>query len=206
MHITTMDKYLESSEIIDSDNTHVRRIAFELANGMSSREAIAKSCFEYVRDKIKHSKDHQLNPVTCTASEVLIHGTGYCYSKSHLLAALLRANGIPAGICYQRLTIDHNKPPFCLHALNAVYLEETGWYRMDARGDKEGVRTAFAPPVEKLAFSIDTPGEADLPEIWPEPLPQVIRVLRSSNTFQDVADNFPDIDLIGTCSFSRENR
>lgn len=26
------------------------------------------------------------NPVTCRASEVLVHGTGYCYAKSHLLA------------------------------------------------------------------------------------------------------------------------
>jgi len=38
-----------------------------------------------------------MNPVTCKASDVLIYGTGYCYAKSHLLAALLRANAIPAG-------------------------------------------------------------------------------------------------------------
>lgn len=51
------------------------------------------------------------------------------------------------------------------------------------------------PPVEKLAFSISIPGEADLLEIWPDLLPQVIRVLRSSETFQDVADNLPDVEL-----------
>ncbi|MCJ7765377.1 MAG: hypothetical protein MUP09_05490 [Thiovulaceae bacterium] len=31
---------------------------------------------------------------TCSARELLEHGTGWCYAKSHLLAALLRAYGI----------------------------------------------------------------------------------------------------------------
>lgn len=60
---------------------------------------------DFVRDQIRHSADYRPNPVTCKASEVLRHGTGYCYAKSHLLAALLRANGVPAGLCYQRLSV-----------------------------------------------------------------------------------------------------
>nr|WP_320193052.1 transglutaminase family protein [uncultured Desulfobacter sp.] len=67
---------------------------------------------------------------------VLKYKTGYCYAKSHLLAALLRACNIPAGLCYQRLTIANNKAPFCLHGLNAVYLQRHGWYRIDSRGNK----------------------------------------------------------------------
>jgi len=43
----------------------------------------------------------QRDVVTCSASEVLREGTGICFAKSHLLAALLRAVGIPAGLCYQ---------------------------------------------------------------------------------------------------------
>ena len=169
--------------------------AKELSLGFCTHEEIARSCFEFVRDEIKHSKDYQLNPVTCKASAVLLYKTGYCYSKSHLLAALLRANGIPAGICYQRLTIDDNRPPFCIHALNAVYLPLIGWYRIDARGNKPGVDAQFIPPIEKLAFPIMVEGEADLPGIWHEPLPQVIKVLRSSKSFQEVADNLPDIEI-----------
>ncbi len=64
--------------------------------------AIAHRCFEFVRDEVRHSWDFKENPVTCHASEVLRHRTGYCYAKTHLLAALLRANRIPAGLCYQR--------------------------------------------------------------------------------------------------------
>ncbi len=111
------------------------------------------------------------------------------------MAALLRANEIPAGLCYQRLTIT-DVPPFCLHGLNAIYSKRYGWYRIDARGNKQGVSAEFCPPVEKLAFPIVMQGEADLPEIWAEPLPVITEVLINSKTYQEVADNLPDIELV----------
>ena len=190
-----MNNYLASTEYIDWEEKSVLVQAKALSSGASEPEAITRRCFEFVRDEIKHSRDYELNPVTCKASDVLKHGTGYCYAKSHLLAALLRANNIPAGLCYQRLTIT-DVPPFCLHGLNAVYLERYGWYRIDARGNKPGVSAAFSPPIEKLAFPIVTQGEADLPEIWSEPLPIVINALRERKTYQEVADNLPDIELV----------
>lgn len=106
-----MKKYLEPTEYIDWQEPNVMRQARLLSEGLSKPEDIVKTCFEFVRDEIKHSWDFQLNPVTCKASDVLKHGTGYCYAKSHLLAALLRANDIPTGLCYQRLTVT-DKPPF----------------------------------------------------------------------------------------------
>ncbi len=169
-----------------------------LAANLKGDEAIAESCFIFVRDKISHSWDSQQNPVTCRASSVLEQGTGYCYAKSHLLAALLRANSIPAGLCYQRLTIDHDRPPFCLHGLVAVYLKDYGWYRIDPRGNKPGVEAAFCPPLEKLAFSTDLDGEADLPEIWSEPLTIVVETLKAGKNYLDVANNLPDVDIIKT--------
>lgn len=191
-----MDKYLASSRIIDWQHPEIIKKANELSRGCGDPTTIAKVCFEYVRDEIKHSNDYKLNPVMCIASDVLKYKTGYCYAKSHLLAALLRANSIPAGLCYQRLTIDDEQPPFCLHGLNAVYLADLGWYRIDARGNKKGVEADFTPPVEKLAFTIGVEGEADFQEIWPEPLPEIIAVLESSSTFEDVLANLPDIDIV----------
>jgi transglutaminase-like putative cysteine protease len=190
-----MNPYLDSTKYIDWADPDVLNKATELARGMTTPEEIARMCFEFVRDEIKHSGDFKLNPVTCKASDVLKTGTGYCFAKSHLLAALLRANQIPAGLCYQRLTIDDNTPPFCLHGLNAVYLQQYGWYRMDARGNKPGVVADFCPPVENIAYQTTIDGEADLPEIWAEPLPVVIKALEESETYQDVADNPPDIEL-----------
>ena len=191
-----MEKYLESSEIINWEHPDILSKAKELSQGLNSHAEIVKSCFEFVRDEIKHSNDYKLNPITCIASDVLKHKTGYCYAKSHLLAALLRANGIPAGLCYQRLTIDNDTPPFCIHGLNAVYLPDIGWYRIDARGNKKGVNAEFTPPKEQLAFPIVTEGEADFKEIWSEPLPDVVSVLNKYETYKEVSENLPDIEII----------
>jgi transglutaminase-like putative cysteine protease len=192
----TMKNYLTSSKIIDCTHPLVVEKAIELAVDCHSDAAIAKSCFDFVRDSIKHSWDYRQNPVTCIASEVLIHGTGYCYSKSHLLAALLRANKIPVGFCYQRLAIEKEGAQYSLHGLNAVYLLKYGWYRIDARGNKPGVNAEFCPPIEKLAFKIVDANEGDFHEIWPEPLPMVVKVLDECKTVEQVYENLPDIEVI----------
>ena len=198
--VSPIDEYLESSSVLDWQSPAILNKAQSLANGLSDQLSITQACFEFVRDEIKHSWDYQLNPVTCKASDVLINGTGYCYAKSHLLAALLRANNIPTGLCYQRLTISDEQPPFCLHGLNAVFLEGFGWYRMDARGNKEGVNAQFTPPIEQLAFPIITQGEVDFKEILSEPLPQIIELLSRSQSYQEVADNLPDMEIIQSLS------
>jgi len=189
-----MDIYLANSQYIDWQHPLILEKAKSLSIGHIPKIEIAQSCFEFVRDEIKHSWDFKLNPVTVKASDVLKHGTGFCYAKSHLLAALLRANEIPAGLCYQRLTIeDDGDGPFCLHGLNAIYLDEFGWCRVDPRGNKEGVQAEFCPPAEKLAFEIRVEGECNLPEIWAEPLPVVTDALERSKTVEEVAENLPDV-------------
>lgn len=189
-----MEEHLRSTEIIDWQQADVCELAMALA--ASTPEATARRCFEWVRDEIRHSLDYRLNPVTCSASEVLQARTGYCYAKSHLLAALLRANGIPAGLCYQRLAVGTEGPPYCLHGLNAVWLEPYGWYRIDARGNKPGVDARFTPPLEQLAFPVLAPDERDLPEIWAEPLQVVVDALERYSTVEEVAENLPDVNLM----------
>ena len=94
-------------------------------------------------------------------------------------------------------TINHYRcSHIFLHGLNAVYLKQFGWYRLDARGNKQGVSAGFCPPVEKLAFPIAARGEADLPEIWAEPLPVVIQTLKQYKTVQEVSNNLPDIERV----------
>lgn len=191
-----MKKYLEASKYIDWQHADIRHKAKELGRHCGDNTQVAKRCFEFVRDEIKHSWDYQRHPVTAKASDVLGYKTGYCYAKSHLLAALLRANDMPAGLCYQRLTIGEGSPYFCLHGLNAIYLDCCGWYRVDARGNKPGVVADFSPPVEQLAFSTDIPGECDFPEIWSKPLSVVIDVLEAGENYVDIANNLPDVDII----------
>jgi transglutaminase-like putative cysteine protease len=190
-----LERYLAASKYIDFDDHDINSLAKTLAHGAASEHELVRRCFEFVRDEIRHSADFKLNPVTCTASDVLRHRTGYCYAKSHLLAALLRANRIPAGLCYQRLSVHDGGAPHCLHGLNAVYLQDTGWYRLDARGNKPGVDAQFAPPTEMLAFPIKEVQERNLPEIWAEPLPVVVDVLERYESYDQVLANLPDIEL-----------
>lgn len=191
-----MQPYLQTTDIINWQHPLILAKAQELAAGLTDTTEIARRCFTFVRDQIRHSWDFRQNPVTCRASEVLEQGTGYCYAKSHLLAALLRANAIPAGLCYQRLSVGDSGPPYCLHGLNAVWLEGHGWYRIDARGNKPGVDAQFCPPVEQLAFKLQSPQEVDLPEIWPEPLAVVVQVLTSCATVEEVHKNLPDVEVL----------
>ncbi len=198
-----MQEYLQASEIINWQNPEILELAHRLASIHQNTEAIAKACFEWVRDEIRHSRDYQMNPVTYRASDVLKYKTGYCFAKSHLLAALLRANQIPAGLCYQRLSMDcppeskkiSTDVPCTLHGLNAVFLPKTGWYRIDSRGNRHGINAQFIPPQEQLAFEIRLPQEADFGNIFAKPLPIVLETLQKSNTWDEVLINLPDISL-----------
>ncbi len=190
-----MEEYLQVSEVVDWQHPKVREIANKIASRHQTLEGIAKACFEWVRDEIYHSYDYQMNPITCRASDVLKYKTGYCFAKSHLLAGLLRANGIPAGFCYQRLSINDNGEPYSLHGFNAIYLPEIGWYRVDARGNRKGVDTHFSPPKEQLAYKIQLPEEAEFQEIFSEPLTLVIEALQTYSAWDNMLVNLPDIPL-----------
>ena len=190
-----MDEFLRSTDVIDWQHPEVVARALALRGGLTSVEDIARRCFEWVRDEITHSVDAGASVVTCAASEVLREGTGYCYAKSHLLAAVLRANGIPAGLCYQRVSLDAEAGSFCLHGFNAVFLPEAGWYRVDARGNRAGIDAQFVPPAERLAFATGLPGEATLPDIWPDPMPIVVNALRAHAHADSLARHLPDLPV-----------
>jgi transglutaminase-like putative cysteine protease len=190
-----MQQFLRRTDIVDWDDPELLALAETLACGAADPMEVARRCFQWVRDEVRHSSDYRLNPVTCTASDVLRHRTGYCYAKSHLLAALLRANRIPAGFCYQRLSKDDQGPPFCLHGLNAVLLPGGNWYRVDARGNRPGVNAQFTPPIERLAFATRLPGEVTLPEVYADPLGVVVHALRSYRTWDELWERLPDMEL-----------
>jgi transglutaminase-like putative cysteine protease len=196
MELKYLERYLKSSAVIDFHHPEVSSKAHELALGCSDDTEIARRCFLFVRDEIFHSWDHRMNPVTLNAPDVLRYRTGFCFAKSHLLCALLRANGIPAGLCYQRLVSGEFGQPFFLHGLNAVYLKDFGWYRADARGLKPGHDAQFVPPVEALPYVARSLGEAELPEIWDEPLSFVVDVLTRYTDIEQVRRNLPDTEVV----------
>jgi len=183
--------YLQHSRIIDWRHEAIGALSAEMRSLSPDEERYAERAFLWVRDQVGHSWDTRQGPVTCIASDVLRFRTGFCFAKSHLLAALLRAGGIPAGFCYQRLRLDDGR--FSLHGLNAVFLQKHGWYRIDPRGNNAGIHTCFCPPAESLAYSPDSEGERNLPEIFSEPLDTVIMALETFGTLEDLYAHLPDL-------------
>ena len=173
-------------------------LARQLAKSRVGDIDIAAHCFEWVRDEVFHTSDHQTDIITCSASEVLKARTGFCYAKSHLLAALLRANGIAAGFVYQRLALDENGSLFCLHGLNAVWLEPYGWYRVDPRGNRNDLLALFDPPTEKLPFVSNRAGEQTFPGVYADPLSQVVAVLQQFRSRPEVEAHLPDANTLPT--------
>ena len=83
---------------------------------------------------------------------------------------------------------------YCLHGLNAIYLKGHGWYRVDSRGNKDGVNAEFIPPVEKLALELQE-NEYDLNELLVEPLPEIIHALQTHTCYEEMIHNFPDVNV-----------
>ena len=187
------NEFLRSTDVIDWQDDSIRGLAEELKLDSPNERALIRSSFEWVRDNIQHCIDYDRDEITCLASDVLKFGAGFCYAKSHLLAALLRANGIPAGLCYQRLRMDDETSPLCVHGLNAVFVPEHGWYRIDPRGNKPGVDAQFQPPREKLAFSTEMEGEEDYPDVWAEPIQSVVEALNAATSARAMAQDVPDM-------------
>jgi len=181
--------YLAADDVVDWEHPAIQEQAVKLARGANGTIALAARCFHFVRDAIPHSFDIRAEAVSCSASEVLQTGHGICYAKSHLLAALLRANGIPAGFSYQRLADD--ELGFCLHGFNTLHLPQHGWYRVDARGNKPGVDARFTPPQEQLAFSHSASGECDYGLNLARPLPGVVQALQRAGSVAQLAASLP---------------
>lgn len=186
LYTNNIHQYLQCSDIIDFDNESVAQLADKLYSASNGETDCIRKAFEYVRDHISHSADIGADGVPCTASQVLKAGHGICFAKSHLLAAILRSRGIPAGFCYQKIVLndDADVPELVYHGLNGVYLREHDkWIRLDARGNKEGVNAQFSIDTEQLAFPIRTDkGEQDDFTVYPVPDKEIIDVLTSNNS------------------------
>lgn len=157
-------EYLGADEAVDVEHPLVQSIASELRTGDDL--TYARLAFEYVRDEVSHPADVPDPRVTWRASDVLEHGTGFCHAQAHALAALLRAGGIEAGLCYQRL---RDGDRFFLHGLTAV-LADDRWVRLDPRG----VDLSFSASEDRLAYETDPDaGELDHPTVFAAP-PEVV--------------------------------
>ena len=176
---------LGADAVVESTHPAVFALAAELQSDAADDEDFARAAFEWVRDHVSHSYDVRDPRVTLTASEVLEHRVGLCYAKSHLLAAVLRAGGVPTALCYQRLS---HGGGHVLHGLVAVHLDGR-WHRQDPRGNKDGVDAQFSLGAERLAFSVDAAaGEIDYPTLHISPAGAVVEALQATDDILAVYD------------------
>ena len=186
--------YLLETECIDYNNSVIQEKVKELKLNSDSQLKYIENAYKFVRDEISHSWDIKSEVVSRKASEVLINRTGICWTKSSLLAALLRANGIPSGFSYQFLTRadDNADEGYIIHALNTVFISELNkWIRLDARGNKESIHADFCLDEEKLAFSIRSElGEVDYRDNNPDLDDRLIKILKESKNILEITTDF----------------
>ncbi|MGW6208120.1 transglutaminase-like domain-containing protein [Streptomyces sp. NPDC055089] len=179
--VPDISAYLAADDAIDHEHPLVRDTAARLRSATTDAHSYAEAAYCLVRDTVPHSVDSGDKRVTWRASDVLATRNGICHAKAHTLAALLRAEGIPAALCYQGLTDDDGEPGV-VHGLIALWLPgRNRWHRQDPRGNKPGVDAQFSLEEERLAWPVRPElGEVDYPTLYAAPHPAVLRGLRTS--------------------------
>ncbi|ROQ73066.1 transglutaminase superfamily protein [Streptomyces sp. CEV 2-1] len=179
--VPEISAYLAADEAIDHGHPLVRETAAHLRSATGDAYAYASAAFGFVRDGVAHSADSGDTRVTWRASDVLAARNGICHAKSHALAALLRAEGIEAALCYQRLADDDGNPG-PVHGLIALRLPgRDRWDRQGPRGNRPGVDARFSLDEERLAWSVRPKfNEEDYPHLYAAPHPLVLRSLRAA--------------------------
>ncbi|CAM5642198.1 transglutaminase family protein [Streptomyces atroolivaceus] len=190
-HASDLSAYLADDEVIDHRHPLVTETAERLGAGEGDAHVYASAAFAFVRDSVPHSMDVGDPRVTWRASDVLAARTGICYAKAHALTALLRAGGIHAGLCYQRLTGAGGGP--VVHGLVAVRLPgRERWARQDPRGNVGGIDAQFSMEEERLAWVVRPEfNEMDYPVVYEAPHPAPLHALRSSRDCAELGRNLP---------------
>lgn len=189
----SLEQFLECTEVIDWESPEIRETVRSIVLPGLSDVAAARKLFEWVRDRIPHSMDAGLEIVTCKASDVLKHRTGICYAKAHLLGAMLRAAGIPAGFSYQVLRHDPPNDGLVVHGFNGVYLASPRrWLRIDCRGNTGGINAQFCLEGDQLAFLPNAEkGEFTDERIFVAPIPAVVQCLKEHTSVTAMWPHLP---------------
>lgn len=184
--------YLENSDVIDFDHPLVAQTAEQLTYGLKDNLSKARAIYKFTRDHIFNSSDINATSVTKTASEVLDKGHGICFAKAHLLAALMRASGIPAGFCYQ-IRYDNDLERLVVHGFNGVYIQELdSWVRIDACMHVDVNDWGFDPFKDSTVRSIQEDiGESDDYNVYQSPSKKLLKALSVSDTLEELLNLIP---------------
>jgi hypothetical protein len=180
-----------ATDAIEADAPAIRALADRVAGDAEGAEA-ARLLFDWVRDEIAYdmAPEVESRDAWC-ATATLDRGAGFCQQKAILLAALLRARGIPAGIVVQDL-LDHKIPESYVafigsqrlevHGLTCAYLDGR-WVRLDAT-----LPRSFAEKKRYRLVEFDGENDAVFSSTDLDGNPH-IDVLEELGTFPDLPDD-----------------
>jgi hypothetical protein len=130
----TDPSYLRSSSLAQRDDPRVAAMAREAADKSLTGWPLAVALEKYVRQKVA-IKDY--SQAFASAAEVAVTRQGDCTEHAVLLAALLRARGVPAraamGLVYQ-----DRGPTFAYHMWNEAWINGQ-WVPLDATLGRGGI-------------------------------------------------------------------
>ncbi|CAA0121309.1 Uncharacterised protein [Halioglobus japonicus] len=127
------EECLAPSRFIDSAHPSITTLATSLTASSAGDVANAVSLYYWVRDQVRYNPYRvEKTPEAYLASATLTVGEGWCVPKALLLAALCRAQGIPARVGYadvrnhlstERLRQSMQTDVFYYHGYTSLFLE-----------------------------------------------------------------------------------
>ncbi len=152
-----MEKYLNPTRAIDSDNKAIIDTSLQLTSRFMNDSEKALSLFYFVRDSIHYSV-YMISTFfeDFIASNTLRRKKGYCVQKAVLLTALARAAGIPSRLVFAKIK-NHKMPKelieqtgirfFPSHGYTQLFLNNK-WLNVTPAFDKELCKKSGVPAVE----------------------------------------------------------
>lgn len=118
-----LEPHLKASHFIQSDHQTIKALAHEISGQAKEDEAKARRILKWVYESL----DKRGTVSVPNALDTLKAKAGDCNEHAVLLAALLRAAGIPAKVC---VGLVYTRERFYYHAWNEVFLRD--WTSADA--------------------------------------------------------------------------
>jgi transglutaminase-like putative cysteine protease len=146
MTIEDSGRWLRPTAFVDSDAPSIVAFARAATGDRADARERAVALYYAVRDGVTYTPYCDFrSPDTYRASAVLAKGAGFCVGKAALLAAVARAEGIPARLCFADVR-NHLCTPR-LRALGGVGQVSLMWQRPNGQAEVVPQWAFYRPPV-----------------------------------------------------------